>query len=482
MNTFNSFKLQDKLLQAVTELGFSNPTPVQEKAIPLLLSHKGDFVAQAQTGTGKTAAFALPLLQGLSPKAKGVQAVILAPTRELAQQVFEQVSALAKFVEFKSSVIYGGVSYQKQLNDLRKNKPAIIIGTPGRVIDLLERGALDFSSAKRLVVDEADEMLNMGFLDDVEQIIEELPKKHQIWLFSATVPAPIKELIQEKFNKVESLKVTKKNLSNENIDQYYLVIAKKHYVEALKRIVTTEKNPYGIIFCETKVETKQIAEALENAGLSVAPLHGDLSQAQRDYAMGRFREKRIEFLVCTDVAARGIDVKNIGHVFNFGLPRNPDAYIHRIGRTGRAGTTGTAISFIPPAQRSYVKKIENMSNAKIRPMKLPKISVIKERKVQNELERITPLKESILSKGDEFVIDESFGLFQDFMKDMSKEDALKLLFSLKFNTDFQRLNQLGELILEPKRDERNDRGRGKKKRSFSRARRPRKPGRPRTQR
>lgn len=360
---FTDFNISKQTLKAISDIGHTEPTEIQKLTFPILLdrsSKKRDFVGQAQTGTGKTAAFVIPLLERIEVNNNNIQALILAPTRELANQITIEVNKLAANSNVRITSIYGGVSYDKQIRAIKYDKPQIVVGTPGRVIDLIDRGTLKLKDANQLIVDEADEMLNMGFLDDVKQIITSLNDDRVIWLFSATMPKAIAQLIEKTFNNPEFVQVKKKTLSNENIAQFFCTLKRRDFPTALKRIVEAQEEMYGIVFCERKSDTEQLCMELESQGLSVALLNGDLSQPQRDLAMNRFREKKANLLICTDVASRGIDVKDITHVFNFGLPRSLDSYVHRIGRTGRAQTKGESITFVTPLEQKFIRPLENI--------------------------------------------------------------------------------------------------------------------------
>ncbi len=457
--TFAEFEINEQILKAIKELGYETPTEIQEKAIPILLDYEADFVGQAQTGTGKTAAFGIPLLQAIDFDSKNIQAFILAPTRELAHQVCTEIQKFAKYLPLRTATIYGGVSYDKQIRDIKKLRPHIVVGTPGRTIDLINKNILDLAEVKSLIIDEADEMLNMGFLEDVEIIIKSLHKNKKTWMFSATMPKEILRLIERDFDSPYVLKTKKKTVSNENIDQRFCVVKRKFFHEALIRIIECESNFYGIAFCETKRETQEVADKLSSHGMDVVALHGDLSQYQRDAAMLSFKKKKNRLLVCTDVAARGIDVSDITHVINLGIPRNNENYVHRIGRTARAGTKGISITLITPFERRDLKRLEYLTKAEITPIKLPDAAEIKKGKVKGEIEKMQTLKEAILGKGDDFKIDSSFGMFQEDFKDLNREEILRLFFTWSFNKTLRQIDDLGALEAQDGRDdERSSRG------------------------
>jgi len=445
MTTFTELSLSPSLIKAVEELSYTTPTEIQAEAIPMLLESDVDFVGQAQTGTGKTAAFALPLLDRLNPYKKGIQALILAPTRELATQVENEIKKLAKFTAYKTVCVYGGDSYTRQITAIRKDKPAIVVGTPGRVIDLLEKRILNFDESEFLILDEADEMLKMGFFDDVQTLLSSFGDDRKIWMFSATMPRPILNMIQNDFRTPICIKIDKKTLSNDDIEQRYYVVQQRHKAEALVRLLSIEPETYGIVFCNTKAETKNVTAELLDRGFAVDCLNGDMGQTEREQTMARFKSQKVKLLICTDVAARGIDVNNLTHVFNMGFPQDFDSYVHRIGRTGRAGSTGIAITLVDPRDMRDLRRIESITKKQMVEHQLPNVSQLKSAMISAQLERLGKLKTSILEKGESFKIDSSFSVFNEFFEDMESEDVRKVLFAFLFNRDLQRLNDMGEL-------------------------------------
>ncbi len=462
--TFEELGIDPAIIEAIHEMGYRNPTEIQEKTIPFLIDHEKDFVAQAQTGTGKTAAFGLPLLQRIDFNSPVVQAFILTPTRELASQVSQELEKFGKNLPLKIATIYGGVSYDKQISQIKRKRPQIIVGTPGRTIDLIEKSVLKLSHVQYLIIDEADEMLNMGFLEDVETIIKSLHSEKKTWMFSATMPDSIQALIENNFHSPKILKTKKKSVSNENIDQRFCVVKRKNFHQALIRILQCEADFYGIAFCETKRETQELADKLGEHGIAVASLHGDLSQYQRDLALNAFKQRKVQILTCTDVAARGIDINDITHVINIGIPRQHESYVHRIGRTARAGSKGTAITFITPFEKRTLKRLSYTAQSEITPLALPSASQIKITKVKNEMEKMLPLKEAIQGKGDGFRIDESFNSFKESFSDMDQEEVLKLFFSWVFNKSLRQIDDLGSLEA-PEENEERDYRRDPRKRS-----------------
>lgn len=455
---FNFNQLSNQLVRAISDLGYESPTEIQEKAIPVLLANETDFVGQAQTGTGKTAAFCLPLLEKLDPAQKGIQALILSPTRELANQINDELIKFSKYTNYKTATVFGGVDYSKQIKALRD--ASIVIATPGRAIDLLKRGNLKIGDAKFFVIDEADEMLKMGFIEDVEMLMDRLSDSVKTWMFSATMPPQIVRLMEEKLDNPEMIRVKKKTLSNDSVLQSACRIQRKDFLKALKAILLTEEDFYGIIFCETREETKTLSEKLQDIGKKVVALHGDLNQRQRDHAMAAFKNKRAEVLVSTDVGARGLDVSEVTHVINMGLPRRSDSYVHRIGRTGRAGKSGLAISFVAPHESRNLKFIERLTNQKMIDYQIPDPSKSKKNKVVLELEKMINLKKAIIERGDDFKVDDSYYHYREFLKDMSKEDVLKLLFTYQFNSDFRSIDETLENLKNSVMVSREDKKRG----------------------
>ncbi len=389
--SFIDFNLSTPLLQAVIDAGYETPTPIQKEMIPHVLQGR-DVVGQAQTGTGKTAAFALPLLSRLQPtKSKSPQILVLAPTRELALQVAEAFMDYGKYLKnFNVLAIFGGQDYNIQLRQLHKGVQ-VVVGTPGRVMDHLRRGTLKPESIHSLVLDEADEMLRMGFLDDVEWILDQLPSRKQTALFSATMPPNIRKIAQKYLNDPVEITIKDNAVTAQTINQRCLVtaggFAKK--IDALSRIIEAETVDGILVFVRTKIQTVEIAEQLVALGFSAAPLNGDIQQSQRLRTVEQLKTKKIDILVATDVAARGLDVERISHVINFDIPFDTESYIHRIGRTGRAGRSGEAILFVNPREQSMLRSIERATRQKIQPMHLPSVADINKKRVEQFKEKIT---------------------------------------------------------------------------------------------
>lgn len=361
MSTFKELGLKDEILEAVEILGFTQPTKVQELAIPTILASERDLVALAQTGTGKTGAFGLPSLHKVDPENPAVQVLVLSPTRELAIQIAKDLKAFSKKIKgLKTVAVYGGSNIMSQIRAL-ENGCQVVIGTPGRMLDLINRKKLKVNNVNTLVLDEADEMLNMGFQEDLDEILSDTPKEKQTLLFSATMPKQIARIAKKYMNDPEEIEVGERNAGAKNVEHHYYMVHAKDRFEALKRVTDMNPGIYGIIFCRTRRETAEIASKLNKDGYDVDLLNGDLSQAQRDDVMGRFRSKELQLLVATDVAARGLDVNDLTHVINFNLPDDLEVYIHRSGRTGRAGKSGVSISIVHTREMRRIRDLERMS-------------------------------------------------------------------------------------------------------------------------
>jgi ATP-dependent RNA helicase DeaD len=388
INGFNELGLPDSLLRAISTLGYTIPTPIQSQAIPPLLAGE-DVLGKAQTGTGKTAAFALPLLAKIQAKRRETQILVLVPTRELALQVAEAFAGFAvNMPEINILPIYGGQGYSTQLTMLRKGAH-IVIGTPGRVMDHMRRGSLKLDSLKTLILDEADEMLRMGFAEDVEWILEQTPSERQIGLFSATMPPAIKSIADTYLRNPQIITVKNTATSNAAIRQCYWLVSNLNKLDALCRIIETEESDAIIVFVRTKRATEELAEQLVTRGFNAVPINGDIVQQQRERVIEQLKSGRIKILVATDVAARGIDVDRVTHVINYDVPNNPESYTHRIGRTGRAGRKGTAILFIAPKDKYLLRNIERVTKQEIELMEPPSVKTINERRVAAFKQRIT---------------------------------------------------------------------------------------------
>jgi len=388
-NPFAQLGLSAPLTTALAEVGYEAPTSIQEQTIPLLLAGQ-DVIGQAQTGTGKTAAFALPILEKLDLSLNAVQALVLTPTRELAIQVAEAIHTYAKHSgRVRVIPIYGGDSIQKQLGRLRTGLH-VVVGTPGRIMDHLRRGSLDLSALKVAVLDEADEMLRMGFLEDVEWILGQAPEQRQTALFSATMPREVRRIADRYLREPVTVEITHKTATVPTVEQHYLHVQEKQKLEALTHLLETEAVPGEaiLIFARTKIRTADLAESLQARGYAAEAMHGDMNQAQREMVMRRLRGGQVEMVVATDVAARGLDVEHIGHVINYDIPNDPEAYVHRIGRTARAGRAGKAILFITPREERMLREIERYTRQRLTPVKVPTHADVAARRLALFKERI----------------------------------------------------------------------------------------------
>ena len=427
MTTFEELGLDARLVQATDALGFKHPTPIQEQAIPVLLSGTKDLVGLAQTGTGKTAAFGLPLLQLVDAARRFPQALVVCPTRELCMQIVNEVEQFKKFLPGMHVVaVYGGASIGMQIRDIRKGVQ-IVVATPGRLIDLIERKAINLEQIRYVVLDEADEMLNMGFQDDIEFILQNTPQREATWLFSATMPPEIRRVSKKYMSSPKEITVGKVNTANKNIDHQYYVTAAHHRYETLKRLIDFNPGIYGIIFTRTKADAQEIAEKLTREGYDIDALHGDLTQQQRDKVMGEFREKTLQLLIATDVAARGIDVKEITHVINYELPDDLEVYTHRSGRTGRAGSTGISLSIVHSREIGKLKQIERMVQSPFHKMEIPSGKDVCRKQFFHFMDR---LLQTDISHGD---YETYVPMLAEKFADVSKEEVLKRVAALEFD-------------------------------------------------
>jgi ATP-dependent RNA helicase DeaD len=427
MTTFEGLGLDARLVQATDALGFTQPTPIQEQAIPVLLSGTKDLVGLAQTGTGKTAAFGLPLLQLVDEAQKHPQALVVCPTRELCMQIVGEIELFKKFLPGMHVIaVYGGTSIGLQIRDLKRGVQ-IVVATPGRLIDLIERKAINLEQIKYVVLDEADEMLNMGFQDDIEFILQNTPKRDATWLFSATMPTEIKRVSKKYMQSPTEITVGKVNTANKNIDhQYYVTSAHQRY-ETLKRIIDFNPGIYGIIFTRTKIDAQNIAEKLTREGYDIDALHGDLTQQQRDKVMGEFREKTLQLLIATDVAARGIDVKEITHVINYELPDDMEVYTHRSGRTGRAGSTGISLSIVHSREIGKLRQIERMVQNSFHKMEIPSGKDVCRKQFFHFMEK---LLQTDISHGD---YESYVPMLAEKFAEVTKEEVLKRVAAMEFD-------------------------------------------------
>lgn len=424
MNLFTETNLSPDILKAIGELGYESPTEIQKQTIPFILSDIRDLIALAQTGTGKTAAFSLPILDMIDETSRKIQLLVLCPTRELCLQIAKDIKNYSKYMaNIKTTAVYGGSSIMEQMRSL-KDKPQIIVGTPGRVIDLINRKALDFSAIHWLVLDEADEMLSMGFKDELETILSETPETKQTFLFSATMNKEVERISKNYLTKPHRISVGSINEVKKNIKHEFYVAGYRQKKEALKRLIDSNPNQYSIIFCRTRMETQEVADFLMQNGYAADALHGDLSQAQRDTVMKKFRLKNIDILVATDVAARGLDVNSLTHVIHYSLPDDPEVFVHRSGRTGRAGKDGISMSLIKPEESRKLKQIKSATKIEITEGKIPTGDDIIKAQVGGVFESLFEIHE------DFFEFDDS--LIPDLSAFTKEELAHKLLqFQLK---------------------------------------------------
>ncbi|MBK1438943.1 DEAD/DEAH box helicase [Parapedobacter sp. ISTM3] len=427
MNPFIELGIRHDIVNAITELGFEKPTPIQEQAVPVLLTGSNDFVGLAQTGTGKTAAFGLPLLELLDFSQKHPQALVLCPTRELCLQIAKDIEKFAKNIPNVHVVaVYGGASISDQLRQIRRGVQ-IVVATPGRMLDIIGRDAIDFSNVKYVVLDEADEMLNMGFQEDINNILSTTPDEKKTWLFSATMPAEVRRIAKNYMTDPFELTVGTKNSGNANIEHHYYVVRARDKYAAFKRIVDSNPEIFGIVFCRTKVETQEIAEALIKDGYNADSLHGDLSQQQRDKVMKRYRDRSLQLLIATDVAARGIDVNDVTHVINFSLPDEIENYTHRSGRTARAGKTGISISLVNLKELGKIRQIEKVIGKPFVKMEVPKGDAV----VEKQLFALINKVHEVAVNDDH--IDRYLPQIMESFADLSKEEIIKRFASLEFN-------------------------------------------------
>ena len=458
MSQFTDFGLNPALLRAIKELGFENPMPIQEQTIPVLLEQDVDFVGLAQTGTGKTAAFGLPLLNKIDAEQRCIQALILCPTRELCMQITRDLRNYARYIpEILIVPVYGGASIELQFKDLAK-KPQIIVATPGRLRDMIRRNRVDFTNVKTMILDEADEMLNMGFQEEVDDILEYMPKEgRHTMLFSATMPQEVEAILNKYMTDPVKVAVGERNSGTANVDHIYYMMAAKDRYSVLKRIIDYTPSIYGIIFCRTKLETQEIADNLIQDGYNAAALHGDLSQGMRDNVMDHFRKRSLQLLVATDVAARGIDVKELTHIINYNLPDDIETYVHRSGRTGRADKRGICLSLINLREKSKIKKIEKIVGRPFEKGMIPTGKEVCEKQLFNHIDRI----EHVDINREE--IDDYLPVVFRKLEWMSREELITRMVALNFNRFLDYYKDAVDLNVN-EREEKKDRKELKKER------------------
>ena len=443
ISDFLDLGLSNEILNAVAELGFEKPTPVQATIIPRLLVEDGDIVCLAQTGTGKTAAFGLPALEYLDVKNPATQVLVLSPTRELCRQIAQDLSGFAKYIQgIRIVSVYGGAGIQGQIKDLEKGAH-VIVATPGRLLDLIKRGAADISGIKTLILDEADEMLNMGFKDELDAILEQAPAGRRSLLFSATLPDEVERIAKSYMKDPEIVTVGQRNAGAENVEHFYYMVREEDRYAAMKRIADYNPDIYAIVFCKTREQTQKVADALQRDGYDADALHGDLSQAQRDNVMGRFKRKALHMLVATDVAARGIDVNDLTHVINYNLPQEIELYTHRSGRTGRADKKGVSIAIINQREKGKIRRIEAVIKKQFTRLPVPGAREICERQLAHLIDEINNVE----------VRDDIYAFMptiNEMWGDMSKDDLVRKVLSYEFNRFFDYYRKAKDLNIPEK--------------------------------
>lgn len=460
MNTFQEFELKQPILQALEELGFTKPTPVQTKVIPHLIKSNDDLVALAQTGTGKTAAFSLPVIQKLDPNTDVVQALILCPTRELAMQVADDIKNYSKYIANVSvAVVYGGEPIDRQIRNMKK-RPQIVVGTPGRVKDLIDRRVLKIGAIRWLVLDEADEMLNMGFKDELDSILETTPKSKQVLLFSATMDPSVRSIANSYMKNSQEIAIGEKNKGSDNVKHFYYVVHEKDRYQALRRIADVNPDIHGIVFCRTRRETQLVADKLIQDHYAVEAIHGDVSQEQRTHVMNRFKNKKIQLLVATDVAARGIDVSGLTHVINYNLPDAAETYVHRSGRTGRANNLGVSLVIVNMREQSQVRQLERKVGKRFEQAPIPGGAEICEKQLFSLVDKMCEVKVN------EQQIEKYLDVINKKFEGLSREELIAKFVSTEFNKFLEHYQNAPDLNVNSK----NERGGEREVRTFTFAR------------
>ena len=452
MNPFSTLGIRHDIVNAITELGFETPTPIQEQAIPVLLTGNNDFVGLAQTGTGKTAAFGLPLLELLDFEENYPQALILCPTRELCLQITSDINKYSKDMKNVNVVaVYGGANISDQLRQIKRGVQ-IVVATPGRMLDIINRKAINFSQVGFVVLDEADEMLNMGFQEDIDSILSTTPDDKKTWLFSATMPSEVRRIAKKYMTDPFELTMGTKNAGNVNIEHEYYVVRARDKYAAFKRIVDFNPEIFGIVFCRTKIETQEIAESLVKDGYNADALHGDLSQQQRDKVMKRYRDRSLQLLIATDVAARGIDVQDVTHVINYSLPDEIENYTHRSGRTGRAGKTGISIAIINSKEQGKIRQIERVLGKQFTKNEIPNGFDVCEKQLFGLVHKVQQVEVN------DAQIEQYIPRIMDEFKDLDKEAIIKRFVSLEFNRFLEYYSTAPDLNAPAHEDRTGDRG------------------------
>ena len=454
MTTFKDLGLKSEIIKALNDLGYEKPTEIQEKAIPQVIASDQDLKAFAQTGTGKTAAFSLPILEKINLDNQSVQAIILSPTRELAIQIARNIEEFSTHLKgFKVAAVYGGSDINGQIRKLNKGVQ-IVVGTPGRTVDLIKRRKLHLDNVEWLVLDEADEMLNMGFKDELDQVLEVTPETKQTLLFSATFPKEVDRIARNYMHNPAQIDAGKRNSGSDNVTHEYYVVTDRNRYPALKRIADINPDIYGIIFCRTRRETQEVADKLIQDGYSADSLHGELSQAQRDIVMQKFRKKTLQILVATDVAARGLDVDSLTHVINYKLPDQIESYTHRSGRTGRAGSKGISIAIVSPGERRKLSPIERIIGKKFVQMQVPDGKDICKKQLLRLVDKVNDFEVN------ESQIGEYLPTIQEKLKDLDRDELIKRFVSIEFNSFlsyYENANDLNDLSRSREKDSRGKR-------------------------
>lgn len=454
---FTDTELNEKIKKAILELGFTELTPVQKEAIPYLLNHEEDLIALAQTGTGKTAAFGLPIIHKINLNNKKTQAIVLCPTRELCLQITKDIESYSKYYKtINTTAVYGGANISTQINSLRKGSQ-IIIGTPGRVIDLIKRKVLKLKSIEFIILDEADEMLNMGFKEDLDFILAETPVQKQTLLFSATMPREVMRISKNYMVNPKTIEIASRNEGTKNVEHHYYLVNARDKYKALRRICDLNPSIYGIIFCRTRRETAAIAEKLMQDGYNADAIHGELSQAQRDHVMARFRNKKLQLLVATDVAARGIDINELTHVINYNLPDDNEVYVHRSGRTGRAGNKGISVIIAHNRDGRKLQAIEKMIKRSLILKKVPRGDEICHIQLMNLIEKVVSTEINPQ-------INQYFDSIEKKLTHLNKEEIIKHFVSTEFNRFLSFYKDAPDLNIKKKlnKDERKIKGKAEK--------------------
>lgn len=450
MTTFKDLGLNPMILQALQEIGFEKPTAIQSKTVPHLIGSDKDLIALAQTGTGKTAAFSLPVIHNVDSNNDAVQALILCPTRELAIQVAEDIKLFTKYLrDVTVTPVFGGESVSKQIKELKKG-PQIVVGTPGRVNDLINRRVLKVGALKWLVLDEADEMLNMGFKDELDSILETMPESKQVLLFSATMSKPVRRIASNYMNNPEDITVGEKNQGSDNVEHFYYVVHEKDRYQALRRIADANPDIHAIVFCRTRRETQKVADMLIQDHYAAEAIHGDVSQEQRIHVMNRFKDKKVQLLVATDVAARGIDVDKLTHVINYNLPETSEAYVHRSGRTGRAHNEGVSIVIVNMKEKYKIRNLERKIGKDFDQAQVPSGEDICERQLFSLIDNIcsTEVNEEQISK----YID----LIMKKFENLDRDELIKKMVSVEFNKFLEHYNGSRDLNSSVQKSEQRD--------------------------